>query len=71
MNVRDTCDVFAIVLQGLLSNKNVLHVLNFRNRDSCGDVANPCERLTTVLRLAREWNLSHAREIGAEARNEN
>ena len=59
--VRDTCDDFAIVLRGVLSHKNFGHVQNFRKRsrpvrDSCEDIANPCERFTTVLRLLRELN---------------
>ena len=74
--VRDTCDDFAVVLQGVLSHKNFGHVQNFRKQFATSSrlLRGYCEHLRAVhdsfetssrIESQKSREQSHASEIGA------
>ena len=59
LQVRDTRDDFATILQGILSHKIFEHVQNFR--DYFAPLGDTCEDITNHWRLFRDCFATHSR----------
>ena len=69
--VRDTCDDFATIWQGILSHKIFEHVQNFREPfetlcDTSEEIANHCDCFKTALRLTRECKLQAVETVASQ-----